>query len=248
MLNTSLPTGIGNIAYYSALTDRVQEVEQAAARLGYEVPEEVTFGVLPTGLTNGIACSVPAGGLIVAIDDGFFLYLYLLAKTVALFYKVSVNPNGWQVSLAEEDIVEAVRTNEEASRRWLEALVATFVYRYPNLAPQRLLLDRRYLLAIELTTTVELFIVAHEYGHLILGHLARDRATSERKLSSGVEVEGFDIAREEELEADRIGLKLVREYHRNVGRTVEHTRAAVYFWAGSHKLSKTCGAQVQRIH
>ena len=232
LLDTSVPTGIGNVAYYSALSNLVQDIEQAAARLGYEVPEEVTFGVLPTGLTNGMACSVPAGGLIVAIDDGFFLYLYLLAKTVALFYEVSVNSDGWQVSLVEEDTVKAVRTNEEASQRWIEALVATFIFRYPYMAPQRLLLDQRHLLATELATTVELFIVAHEYGHLILGHLGRDRAISKRQLLNGVEVEGFDIAKEEELEADRIGLELVREYHRNVGRTVEHTRMAVYSWAG----------------
>lgn len=180
LLDTSVPTGIGNVAYYSALSDLVQEIEQAAARLGYALPEEVTFGILPTGLTNGMACPVPAGGLIVAIDDGFFLYLYLLAKTVALFYEVSASPNGWQVSLAEEDIDKAVRTNEEASERWLEAFIATFVFRYPYMAPQRLLMDQRHLLATELATTVELFIVAHEYGHLILGHLERDRAISKR--------------------------------------------------------------------
>ncbi len=227
-----VPTGIGNVAYQSVLNFLAKHAEQAATRLGYEVSEEVTVGVLPTGLVNGWAFTVPAGGLIVAIDDGFFLYVYLLAKTVALFYKVSVNPRGWQLSLAEEDIVQSVRTNEEASRWWLEALVSAFVYRYPNIAPQHSLGDQRNLLAAELTTTVELFVVAHEYGHLISGHLARDRATSGRKLLNDVEVEGFDIAKEQELEADRIGLELVREYHRYVGRTVEHTRMAVYFWAG----------------
>jgi hypothetical protein len=231
------PTKIGNPAYHSILRSLAEHVEKAAAGLGHEVPEAVTFGILPTGRANGLACQVPAGGLIIAIDDGFFNLLYSLAKTIALFYEVTTS-NGWEASLAEKDIVHAVQTNEEANRRWLEVLVATFVYGYPNLAPPRPLVDGRAPFVELLTTSVELFIVAHEYGHLVLGHLARDRTTLERKLSGGVEVEGFDIAREEELEADRVGLELLREYHRSVGHPVENTRAAVWFWAGCLNIIK----------
>ena len=232
LLDSHISTGSANVAYHSLLRDLVKDVERAAASLGYEVSEKVTFGILPTGSVNGLACQVPAGGLIVAIDDGLFNFLYSLAKAVAQFYTFTPAPNGPGFSLVETNIGRAVRTNEEANRRFLEILVATFVYGYPNRAPIRPLLDNRSVMLDALVTPVELFIVAHEYGHLISGHLARPRATLKRTLSGGVTVDGFDTAKQEELEADRIGLELLREHHRSMGISVDDTRLGIWFWAG----------------
>jgi hypothetical protein len=232
LLGSQFPANAGNLAYYSTLTGLIGDVEQAAARLGYEVPEAVTFGLLPTGRVNGLACAVPAGGLIVAIDDGLFNFLYSLAKAIATFCDVTVTDSSMDISWVDEDIARVVRMNEEANRRWLEALVATLVYGYPNVAPQRPLLDNRAYLVSMLVTSVEFFLVAHEFGHLILGHYERNDATSKWRLSSGAEVEEINPEMEEELDADRLGLELLRKHHRSLGLSVDNTRWAIWFWAG----------------
>lgn len=232
LLDMQRPTEIGNQAYHSTLTDLIGVVSQAADRLGYNVPEAVTFGVLPTGRVNGLACPVPAGGLIIAIDDGLFNFVYGLAKAIATFYRVTSMADGWNFSLVDSDIPSAVRTNDEANIRWTETLVATFVYGYPNCASFRPLLDNRSYLVDQLVTPIELFIVAHEYGHLILGHYEQNRRTSEWSMAGGVNVDEFETGRAEELEADRIGLELLREHHRSMGLTVENTRWVICFLAG----------------
>lgn len=234
ILAVEIPTGVrGNPAFYMVLMDLVRDVERAVARLGYEVPEEVTFGALPTGQINGLACAVPAGGLIVALDDGVFTFFNLAAKAVATVYKMERTADGGGVfRLAEGDIPRAVATSQEANRRWLEALTATFVYGHPELAPPWPPPDDKMIIIDSFLTPAEMFIVAHEFAHLILGHYDRQRSTSKRRMSGGVEIDNLETLREDELEADRIGLEILCEHYRQIGGSVENTRWAVRFLHG----------------
>jgi hypothetical protein len=231
--DVQIPTGIGNPAFYMTLADVVRDVEQAVQRLGYQVPDEVAFGALPTGQVNGLACRVPAGGLIVALDDGVFMFLSLLAKAVATFYRVEITADGRQVmTLVDSDIPRAVETNEDGNRRWLEVLVATFAYTHPEFAPWRPPSPEHTQIAGHLLTGAEMFIVAHEFAHLILRHYDPDRPTSTRRLAADAEVENIQTWRDDEFEAHRLGLAILRDYHRQGDLSVESTRAAVCFLFG----------------
>lgn len=215
------------------VTRLVRDVERAIDSLGYEIPEEVTVGALPTGQINGLACAVPAGGLIVALDDGVFSFFNLVAKAIATFYKVERTPDGGgAIALAEGDISRAVATNQEGNRRWLEALTATFVYDHPDLAPLWPSPYEKALIVNASLTPAEMFIVAHEFAHLILGHYDRRRPTYRRRMSGGVEFDNLQTLREDELEADRVALDILREHHRRIGAPVEHTRWAIHFLHG----------------
>lgn len=231
-LDTQVPTAAENPVGYSILRDIVKDVQRAMARLDLRVPEAVAFGTLPTGQINGIACVVPAGGLIVAIDDGLFTFVHSLAKAVAAFYKATMGPNGLEIVLIESDLAQAVRTNEEGNLRWLETLVAAFVYKWPNIAPLRPIIDDRTYLIHMLVNSVETFIVAHEFGHLILGHYERNAFSSEQRLLTDIEVKQLNTIQREELEADRLGLKLLREHHKKIGLSVDHTLATTWFIGG----------------
>lgn len=234
ILAVQIPTGvIGNPAFYMVVTDLVRDVEHAVARLGYEVPEKVTFGALPTGQINGLACAVPSGGLIVALDDGVFTFFNLVAKAVATFYKVEHLPDGGGAfRLIEDDIPRAVAMSQEGNRRWLEVLTATFVYGHPELAPPWPASDNKAIVIDSFLTPSEMFIVAHEFAHLILGHYESDRPTSRHRMLSGEEVESVNTLRSDEFEADRIGLEILREHYSNIGVSVENTRWTVRFIHG----------------
>lgn len=236
LLNEEFPDNAGNKAYYLALVDLIADTEEAVNRLGYEVPEDVTFGLLSTGQVNGRACAVPAGGLIIALDDGLFNFVYSLAKAIATLCAVTVTENNdssaVNVSWLDSDIARSLQNNENANLRWLEILFATFILGYPNQAPVRPLFGDQAYLSVTLTTAVEFFVVAHEFGHLILGHYDRNHAASKLMLPDGVEVDELETARAEELEADRIGLQLLFDYHKSHGLALDNTRWAVGFWAG----------------
>ena len=233
IIDVEVPQGIvANPAFYVVIMDLVQDVERAIARLGYEVSEEVTFGPLPTGQVNGLACAVPAGGLIVALDDGVFTYLNLLAKAVATFYELERAPEGGLVRLVEGNIHRAVTLNREGNRRWLEATTATFVYGHPDLAPPWPAPYDKHVMVDSFLTSAEMFIVAHEYAHLILRHYDREGATYRHRMAGGAEVDNLEISRQEEFEADRLALEILREHHRQTGRKVENTRWSIRFLHG----------------
>jgi hypothetical protein len=253
LLNEQFPDNVGNRAYHLTLVDLVADAKEAINRLGYEVPKDVAFGVLPTGQVNGRACAVPAGGLIVAIDDGLFNFAYSLAKAIATLCEVTVTENAdgvldVDVSWIDNDIARSLENNEDANRRWLEILFATFILAHPNQVPMRPLLGDRAYLSTVLTTAVEFFVVAHEFGHLILGHYERNHMTSKQMLPGGVEVDEFETARAEELEADRIGLELLRDYHKSLGLSLDNTRWAVWFWAGCLNVMELMYGGPSRTH
>ncbi len=247
-----LPDNAGNRAYYSMLSDLVEAAGQAAARLGYEVPEEVTFGLLPTGQVNGRACAIPAGGLLVAIDDGLFNFVYSIAKAIGTLSEVAVTVDSGVSQLhltwIDDNNPRAVSANEDANRRWLEILTATFGFGYPNLAPMRPIIEQRANFFVPLTTSVELLVVAHEFGHLILGHYDRNHVASKLMLPGGVEVDEFAVQREEELEADRVGLELLREHHKSIGYSLDNTRWAIWFWAGCLNIIEGMSGGPARTH
>lgn len=232
--NVQLPTGIGNPAFYWVLANVVRDVDQTITRLGREVPEEVAFGALPTGQVNGLACPVPAGGLVVALDDGVFMFLSLLAKSVATFYRAEIMPDGGETfTLIDNDISGAVETNEDGNLWWLEVLVATFAYTHPEFAPWRPPSQEHSEMVPLLLTPAERFIVAHEFAHLILRHYDDpDHLTATRRLAADAEIEYIQTWKEDEYEADRLGLEILRDYHRQLGLSVEVTRAVVCFLFG----------------
>lgn len=253
LLNEQFPYNVGNRAYHLTLVDLVTDAREAISRLGYEVPEDVTFGLLPTGQVSGRACAVPAGGLIVAIDDGLFNFVYSLAKAIAALCEVTVTKEAdggaeVNVSWIDNDIARSLQNNEDANRRWLEILFATFILGYPNQCPVRPLLGDRAYLSTTLTTAVEFFVVAHEFGHLILGHYERGHLASKRMVPGGFEYDEFETARAEELEADRIGLELLRDYHKSRGLSLDNTRWAVWFWAGCLNVIELMYGGPSRTH
>src|SRR4051812_7837907 len=96
-------------------------------------------------------------------------------------------------------------------------------------APQYILEDRTaQLIASWLTQASELFILGHEYGHVICGH-----GTNKRMISSEIANENVKEVRfswEQEFEADSVGLMLAMEYYGRIGNfAIGYTGAEMFF-------------------
>ena len=230
--------------YYALLSELAKDVQTAVDRLSYKLPEEVHLATLPTGQVNGRAWRIPSGGLWVALDDGLFTYLYLLAKTVATFLPVQDLPESdqWELSIGPEHLYDKFKANEDGHRRYLEALTAMFVLGHPDRAPLRPLFGPGQKLANCLVLTAETFIVAHEYGHLILRHYDPQRPEVRRPLYAGIDVNEFVTSIQDELDADQLALQLTRECHRELGWAPVQTRIGLYFlFACLDLIEQICG-------
>lgn len=132
--------------------------------------ERIHVGVLPTRQPNAMVIQVPAGGEVIAIDYGMMSLLVALNKVLLC----RLNSLGFHPTLELEDAagkaasaVRSLHDNRSCFPRW-------------PVSP------RRMLLASILANVQIAFIVAHELGHVLLGHLRHRQHNEELGLEQVV--------------------------------------------------------------
>ncbi len=179
--------------------------------LPYEVGaslRHVVFGLLPTYEPNACAIRAPDGGLLV------ILHTDLLAAIS--FY------NEMQWLAARHLMAGDTDQARELLRRGHHFIVNCFRNEwhtnYPALPPT---LGEEDFLRVQMKTMAnELFVVAHEFAHIHLGHLGTLRSESIGPRGKEVVVQRYDRRQQMELDADAQAVKwLANLYGRATGST-----------------------------
>lgn len=185
------------------LSELVAKVEKAVAERGHTIARRPVIGTLMTGDVNAQARPGPPGeGHIVVFESGMFSFLSLLG-TIAT------------------QVINAQYTTDHASLTFLQPqAIGGHIARHPGIILQfsdllfsqavlgTSMFSAAYHLSPEnqpfcndLIDGMQTFILAHEYGHVVLGHTdlpARRRMANPRDL---------------EFQADRVGLDLTGSIH-----------------------------------
>jgi len=208
-----LPTELENPECYALISRYGKHVVEIAVEHGLEVPSEIVLGSLTTGEVNAITIRVPAGGTIVAVNAGMFLFLHLSAKAVSSFFAAAPEKDGSLVfSYSEDDLRDAIGANQEGHIRFTEVLFAYLVLGHPGFARQYFQTGPQQLIASLFRDTAEMYVVAHEYSHLIYGHLGSPSAYRKRMLGP-TEIEELSFNWGQEFQADNLALKLTLSYN-----------------------------------
>jgi len=203
----------------------VSDVRRAAERLGSPLPVAFYAGAFPTGEYNALVEQTPDGPLVL-INLGLMMKLHKLSKL--FFHDIFTQgpPPGrgipWPVI-------------PERRRRLLRRIYTAYLPGGTARAPRvPALSGEAGLLASTLTTCSEAFVMGHEAGHVVLGHLRS--APSGRVAVPGTAI-GLTVHRPrktQELEADAFSARLMM-----AGSTPVRISAAVdqspfqeMFWAG----------------
>jgi hypothetical protein len=179
------------------------EVVRAIELQGRYLRTPVYAGEYPTGAMNACITKSPSGiGWLILVNTGLMLSLWQAVKVHALAMNfveddghVKVLPArqpGWtceQISRALAEIAFAYFTGD-----------VTQATRYSTLAGRRLVMLERYV------SCAERFIIAHEFAHLIAGHLQEAAPAVWRTPKGNLPV--VNPLQEREFEADEIGLSL----------------------------------------
>ncbi|MBA4065487.1 MAG: hypothetical protein C0501_17585 [Isosphaera sp.] len=213
------------------LTQFRTDIEAAAAELGRTIPLRPTFGTLPIGRPNAMAVPIESDTeCLVVLQKGLFMFAYLLAKPVASCFPLapgagegsafSTAPDGWKAQVAADPAI---------AERFADTVLSTLCDEYSGAtASQRYILDRPHaVLATTITTGMELFVVGHEYGHIIAGHVARGKRVAAMVGTVSCE----EIVREwdDEFVADMRGLELSVRAMQNQGYDLSLSYAGADF-------------------
>lgn len=192
---------------YSILTSLATHVEEAATAAGIDLPPRTVFGTLPLGQFNAMAIRVPrTEEHIIVFQDGVFGFLNLLSKAVSTCFPETDGGEGKiSFSVHPADIDAHLDRNSEPIERLQQFLDAYVLKGHPDLAAPYILTGTHQAMAAMMLDSAELFVMGHEYAHVIQGHLNQEHIPHEG-LEGDIEVASHPLV--QELEADILGLKL----------------------------------------
>ncbi|GGV22096.1 hypothetical protein GCM10010260_72890 [Streptomyces filipinensis] len=202
--------------------------------LAFEGPfTRPVLGMLATGEINAVTLLAPDSQThIVVFEDELFNFANLFGKAVALAMPYEVRGDGWiAFSPGIDDVRRHVRESTDAIHRFRDVVLAYVLTGRPSAAsPYQTEPVVRAMSSI-LLDGMELFVLGHEYGHAMAGHVA-DR-TSRRMLGVGdVDVTEVTWKWEQEALADIIGWKLcVGAMGKKFGLELAHAGVELFFSA-----------------
>lgn len=206
---SSRPTRFEDPFSYSLLVSLADQVEATAQKLGLSLPTRPIFGTLPLGQFNAVAMRLgDPPEYVIAFHRGAIGFVTLLSKAIGASFPPAGSRTADKTSfITEARAVEAhLDRNSRAVHRFRQFLDAYVLKGHPHAAPPYLLEEPFASISALLAKSANLFILGHEYAHLIHGHL--DANAVARRVLNGVDVDVVRRRWEQELEADLLGMKL----------------------------------------
>lgn len=138
-------------------------------------------GVVPFGIANASTIAVPnSDEYLIVVNEGLPLYLNVMCKVLAKCIIVEKNGARLEMHLTKEAITDA--TASKSTSDWFtEIVVAQAVNGDVRLAKNELLTGVPQYLQQLLLQAAEMFVLAHEYAHILLGHCDARRMLEEAK-------------------------------------------------------------------
>lgn len=183
------------------LADLVVRVEQAASSRGYRIPRRPVVGTLPTFDINAQARPGPPGeGHLVVFETGIFTFSNLLAKVAgqALDARISADTS-LPVALAPAAIGSRIVRHPGIVVQFVDLLFSQAVLGTCAFAGVYQVAREHMPFVDRLTEVIQTFLLAHEYGHVILGHTDVHRAREATASRPG---------HADEFNADRVALDI----------------------------------------
>lgn len=178
------------------------EIEAACTAQEWPLESRPLLGTLPGGQVNALTYSVPGTQEhLVLFEPKLFTFALLLSKAIAQSFPSNAsNPSSF--STLESDIEEWIKRDGRASNRFREVVLAYAVEGHPAQAPPYYPESVYGRLADLIRQSMELFIMGHEYAHVLLGHLAGPEATFAN------DADAILYSWQQELMADKMGFVL----------------------------------------
>lgn len=205
---------------YWLLNRHASNVEKILKDNNLSIPNKIVLGTLPTNDSNASVCTFPNRDMLVVLNDGLIHFIYSFGRIISAFFSKkddSSDKNKMIFDFDKKRIRENLKNNKEANSKFIEALVLYFANRDLTLSNIYFEKDENIDLSGILWDNAELFVVAHEYSHIILDHLSPNQVFSKRFSYDDSML--YEVIRSwnEESAADELALKIVLAHNKSEG-------------------------------
>lgn len=184
-----------------------QRIYNTVVKLKYTVQCTPYAGTAVSGEYNAFACEHPTTHeKLIVFESELIIVADLFCKIIALAIPLDIKADNVGFSVDLKNLEEHLDKNNHILERFAELFYNTIYKGLPSHAKQYFIESSRQKLFYELLNSIELFIIGHEYGHVLAGHLSNQifiRKISETNLNV------IETNWKEEFEADSIGLNLL---------------------------------------
>lgn len=175
-------------------------------------------GYLPTGQLNAVSMRVPGhtGAYLVLFEDQMPLFALALSKAVTWAIPRAPDDADGMMSfgISVDGVTERIEADPEVAKRFADTVVAYAVTGSLAQGGRHTLPPGYVNFAGVLMSSLEYFVLGHEYAHILLGHLD---TTAERKgVLPATEAEALAYSWQQELDADWFGMGL------SINTCIEH--------------------------
>lgn len=191
------------------LTKDLTAVVKSAISLGCTCSFDVYIGTFPINSFDAeIRRSTKHNGYIILISYGTWLAVHLFVKTICASTPIPQPEkfgfsNDWSLGTQPIDF-------ETAATRITNIAHSLFVNQDMSTCPKDpLLLGPQLMIQTHLLESVERFVIAHEYSHLIGGHISG--SVWRQFINNGLEVDRLDTSWDDEFQADAFGTSILLE-------------------------------------
>jgi len=194
---------------YGALVRMLEKIKNVAKKRNMLIKDFPTIGSLPYGSADAMAIQVPESSKYVIIFNiGIFGFIRVIEHIIVQAYSFKVG-NTIEFSFNREIIIKTINESPILQKQFKNFLNACILQGNPYQTPYFRIKTPQLELARYLDECSKLFIMAHEYAHILRGHLDYPAF---QQVSIGYSE--FNVAKfnhQLELEADKIGLLLLNQ-------------------------------------
>jgi hypothetical protein len=164
--NVQPPTPYEDPNFYAVLLEMSDSIEEALKSHTLPTPPSLLLGTLPTGTINASAFTVPKTlERIIIFERDLFDFAFQMSKITASVFPPIDLGRGWFST--EIDLDLAVKARPDILDQVNRILHAYLVLGDSRKAPSYAIDNSRLMTATLLLRSLELFALAHEYGHII---------------------------------------------------------------------------------
>ena len=186
--------------------DKTTNVEYTLKDLNMNIVRPI-FGTLPSRNLIAGAYSFDNGEYLIVFESGLFHFCNLLTKVIAQAFPYEKTENGVHQEFDEELVLEKTKNETQITTRFQELVIAYLTTGFDKLPPPYPHDASYIMLAGHLREAMEVFILGHEYAHILLRHV--ESGKSDKKILSSEDISNVVFSWKQELDADGLGLPLM---------------------------------------
>ncbi len=192
---------------------RATEKSHSLKELGLKI---VTphFGTVPMGSVNAATYSCDNEEYLIVFEVELMTFCHLLCKIIAKTFPIYDPSENKNSEYYQEKIIEKINQDPEVVQRFKDLVVAFVTTGRATTAKQYLLDPQYYAFVDHLRLAMEVFIIGHEYAHILLGHVDANYARKDLVMN---DISSVIFSWDQESNADFLGLPLMMEGLSKVG-------------------------------